>query len=257
MSETVNILICNDDGVDAPGLKFLIEAVAPLGHVIAVAPTEPRSGQSSAISVNIPLRITRREDFDGAEVYSVSGTPVDCVKLAMHTILKGRKIDVMLSGINHGSNAGNCIVYSGTMGAAFEACMLGIPAIGFSLLHHSWKADFTQCGPYVRSITSKVIENGLPKGVCLNVNIPANCVPKGLKVVSAGEGYWTEEYVDYTDPSGKPFYLLSGRYIDENPESDRTDTYWLDRGYVTVVPSRPDPTAHDAIESIDKLLSRD
>lgn len=253
-AEKPTILICNDDGVDAPGLRFLIDSVSSLGNVIAVAPTDPRSGQSSAISVNIPLRITRREDFDGAEVYAVNGTPVDCVKLAMHTVLAGRHIDLMLSGINHGSNAGNCIVYSGTMGAAIEACMLGIPSVGFSLLHHSWKADFTQCGPYVYTIAEKILHGGLPKGVCLNVNIPAKCVPKGLKVVRAGEGYWTEEYADYEDPSGKPFYLLTGRYIDTDSKSEETDIYWLDREYVTVVPVRPDSSALNAIDSIRKLL---
>lgn len=255
MSERPTILICNDDGVSAPGLRFLIEAVARLGHVIAVAPSEPKSGQSGAISVNVPLRITRRDDIAGAEVYAVTGTPVDCVKLAMHTILKGRHIDIMLSGINHGSNAGNCVVYSGTMGAAFEACMLGIPAVGFSLLHHSWNADFTQCGPYVTRITQAVLKSGLPKGVCLNVNIPARCVPKGMKTVISGEGYWTEEYVDYKDPQGNPFYFLSGRYIDTNPKSADTDTYWLDREYVTVVPVRPDPTAKDVLGEIDSIIN--
>lgn len=248
------ILICNDDGVNAPGLKFLIDAVRIIGDVIAVAPTEPRSGQSSAISVGVPLRIMRRDDFDGVEVYAVNGTPVDCVKLAMHTVLKDRKIDIMLSGINHGSNAGNCVVYSGTMGAAIEACMLGIPAIGFSLLSHSWNADFIQCGPYVTGITERVLEHGLPKGICLNVNIPAECIPKGVKVARASEGYWTEEYVDYKDPMGKPFYLLSGKFIDTDRNRAETDNYWLDRNYVTVVPTRPDPTALDQIDHIERLL---
>ncbi len=255
MTERPVILICNDDGVNAPGLRFLIEAVSRLGDVIAVAPTEPRSGQSSAISVNAPLRIQRKPDFEMAEVYAVNGTPVDCVKLAMHTVLKDRRIDIMLSGINHGSNAGNCVVYSGTMGAAFEACMLGIPAIGFSLLHHSWKADFTQCGPYVAMITEAVLKKGLPKGICLNVNIPAKCIPKGLMVVKSAEGYWTEEYVDYKDPQGNDFYFLSGRFVDEHPESRATDNYWLDREYVTVVPVRPDPTASDMIDTVRDLLS--
>ncbi|MCM1349515.1 MAG: 5'/3'-nucleotidase SurE [Firmicutes bacterium] len=254
MASEPTIFICNDDGVEAPGLRFLIESVSRLGKVIAVAPSAPRSGQSSAITVDSPLRITRQSDIDGAEVYSVNGTPVDCVKLAMHTILSGRHVDILLSGINHGSNAGNCVVYSGTMGAAFEGCMLGIPSIGFSLLHHSWSADFTQCGPYVTEITQAVLKNGLPKGICLNVNIPAKCVPNGMKVVRAGEGYWTEEYADYKDPQGKPFHLLTGRYIDLDPKSDSTDTYWLDRNFVTVVPVRPDPTAIDEIDNITQLL---
>jgi len=254
MKEYPTILICNDDGVDAPGLRFLIGAVGRLGHVVAVAPSGPRSGQSSAITVNTPIRITRRNDFNGAEVYAVDGTPADCVKLAMHTVLSGRRPDVMLSGINHGSNAGNCVIYSGTMGAVFEACMIGIPAIGFSLLHHSWQADFSQCGPYVTRITESVLAHGLPDGICLNVNIPACCVPEGMKVVGSGKGYWTEEYVDYKDPQGNPFYLLSGRYIETAPENRNTDTYWLKRGYVTVVPVRPDPTAGDAIKRISDML---
>lgn len=254
MSSKPTILICNDDGVTAPGLRFLIETLSRLGKVIAVAPSSSRSGQSSAITVDSPLRITRQPDIDDAEVYAVTGTPVDCVKLAMHTILGGRHVDLMLSGINHGSNAGNCVVYSGTMGAAFEACMLGIPAIGFSLLHHSWKADFTQCGPFIMQICQAVLAKGLPHGVCLNVNIPAKCTPKGIKVLRAGQGYWTEEFVDYTDPSGKPFYLLSGRYIDTDNRPEDTDCYWLDRQYVSVVPVRPDPTALDQLPQISRLL---
>lgn len=254
MSDSPTILICNDDSVDAPGLRCLIESVSGLGHIIAVAPSTPQSGKSSAITVDKPLRIERRPDIGQAEVYAVNGTPVDCVKLAMHTVLSGKKVAAVLSGINHGSNAGNCVIYSGTMGAAFEACMLGIPAIGFSLLHHSWEADFSQCGHFVRSITKAVIDKGLPKGICLNVNIPARCIPNGVKVVKAGEGYWTEEYVDYIDPQGRPFYLLTGRYIDTNPESDQTDSYWLDRNYVTVVPVRPDPTATDCLEAVGNII---
>lgn len=248
------ILICNDDGVDAPGIRYLIKTVAKFGHVIAVAPTGPRSGQSSAISVNVPLRIKRLDDYEGAEIYAVNGTPVDCVKLAMHTVLSGKKVDLMLSGINHGSNAGNCVVYSGTMGAAIEACMLGIPAIGFSFLNHSWSADFSVCEPYINNITEKVLHNGLPHGICLNVNIPTNCTPKGIKVARAGEGYWTEEYVNYNDPMGKPFYFLSGQFINTDKNSEQTDTYWLDNEYVTVVPVRPDVTAIDTIEQIESLL---
>ena len=257
MNEQPLILICNDDGVEAPGLRYLIESVADMGHVIAVAPSEPRSGQSAAITVNSPLRIKRCEHIAGAEVYAVTGTHVDCVKLAMHTVLADRKVSVMLSGINHGSNAGNCVVYSGTMGAAFEACMIGIPAIGFSLLHHSWKADFSQCGRFVRKITRAVLENGLPAGVCLNVNIPAKCIPKGIKTVKSSEGYWTEEYVDYKDPQGKPFYFLSGQFVDRDANNEATDNYWLDREYVTVVPVRPDPTASDLIPSIGAMLGEE
>lgn len=252
--EKPTILICNDDGVSAPGLKCLIEAVCEFGNVVAVAPDDHRSGQSSAITIGTPLRIKRHPDIESAEVYSVTGTPVDCVKLALHTILKNRKISLMLSGINHGSNAGNCVVYSGTMGAAIEACMQEIPAIGFSLLHHSWQADFRESIPFVKKITKAVIENGLPHDVCLNVNIPARCIPKGIKITTGSEGFWTEEYVEYHDPQGEPFYLLSGKYVDRHPESDQTDSYWLERQYVTVVPITVNPTAYNEIPTISEVL---
>lgn len=243
------ILISNDDGIEAKGLRFLIECVNDIGEVIAVAPSGPRSGQSSAITVDAPLRIKQHPDYDGAGMYSVTGTPVDCIKLAMHAIVP-RRPDIVLSGINHGSNSGNSVIYSGTMGAAMEACMLGIPAVGFSLLHHSLDADFTECRPIVEAITRKVLEDGLPKQVCLNVNIPALCVPKGIKIVRASRGYWTEEYADYIDPHGKPYYWLTGRFKDEDPDNPDTDNYWLEREYATVVPVRPDQTAVDHIDGL-------
>lgn len=249
------IFISNDDGVDAPGLRHLIECVKDMGEVVAVAPSAPHSGMSSAITVNAPLRITRYPDIEGAKVYSVSGTPVDCVKLGLHAVV-GRKPDIMLSGVNHGSNSGNSVIYSGTMGAAMEACMVGIPAIGFSLLHHSIAADFSQTTPYIIDFTRKVLEKGLPEQVCLNVNIPAQCVPKGFKVVEAARGYWTEEYAEYTDPHGTPFYWLTGRFVNSEPDNANTDEYWLQREYVTVVPVRPDQTCSSAIPEISDILCR-
>lgn len=248
------ILITNDDGVSAPGLRALIDAVAPLGEITVVAPNAPRSGQSSAITVDAPLRIIPHPDINGAKVYSVTGTPVDCVKLSMHTLFADHKLDILLSGINHGSNAGNCVVYSGTMGAVFEGCAVGIPSIGFSLLHHSWAADFSMSTIFVRKITEKILSHGLPAGECLNVNIPARCIPKGIKVTRAGKGYWTEEYVSYKDPQGKDFYLLSGHYVDINPHSSLTDTYWLEREYVTVVPFRPGESADEDVHTLEKLF---
>ena len=249
------IFISNDDGVEAPGLRHLIECVRNLGEVIAVAPSAPRSGQSSAITVDAPLRITECPGFDGAKVYSVSGTPVDCVKLGLHALVP-RKPDIMLSGVNHGSNSGNSVIYSGTMGAAMEACLVGIPAMGFSLLHHSIAADFSHTTPYIIDFTKKVLESGLPEQVCLNVNIPAKCVPKGFKVVKAARGYWTEEYKEYKDPSGKPFYWLTGRFVNSEPDNDETDEYWLDRKYVTVVPVQPDQTCSSAVQLISSMLCR-
>lgn len=247
------ILISNDDSINARGVHHLCECVKEFGDIIVVAPDEPQSGQSSSLSVNRPLRITLHEGYEGATVYSVSGTPVDCVKLALHSIVP-RKPDLMLSGINHGSNSGNAITYSGTMGAAIEACTTGIPAVGFSLLHHSLKADFTYTTPFVKEITRRVLSEGLPAGVCLNVNIPAKVEPKGVKVCRAARGHWSEEYERYLDPLGKPFYWLTGRFCNDEPEATDTDEYWLGQKYVSVVPATVDQTALTSIPAIEKLL---
>lgn len=247
------ILISNDDGVEAPGLRFLIESVRHLGRIIAVAPALPHSGMSSAITVNAPLRITPFEETDDVSVYSVSGTPVDCVKLGLHALVP-RKPDLMLSGINHGSNAGNSVIYSGTMGAALEACMSGITAIGYSLLSHSLDADFSPTRPLIESITRSVMASGLPEGVCLNVNFPAGCAIEGAKTVRAARGYWTEEFEKFIDPHGKPFYWLTGRFHNLEPDNPETDEYWLHRRYASIVPVRADQSATDLIPALIPAL---
>lgn len=181
------ILIVNDDGINARGVHYLADAVKEMGEVYIVAPDAAQSGQSSAMSMKSPLRITQYPERNGIKIFSVNGTPVDCVKLALHTIVP-RRPDLLLSGINHGSNAGNNIIYSGTMGAVLETCMLGIPSIGYSYLSHSPEADFTNTLPFVQSITRNVIEKGLPKDICLNVNFPKGEI-KGAKVVRAARGF--------------------------------------------------------------------
>lgn len=248
------ILISNDDGIQAPGLRFLIDrmrAVAPEAEIYAVAPDGPRSGQSSAITVNSPLSIIPHPDYNGAKMLSVTGTPVDCVKLAMHAILPSAP-DLMLSGVNHGSNSGNSNIYSGTMGAAMEACMIGLPAVGFSLLDYSPDADFSRCAPLMEEIFRKVLATGLPEGICLNVNMPAGVDPKGIKITTCGRGRWTEEYADYVDPHGRKFYWLTGTYVDLDPDNPAGDNYWLRRDYLTITPIRPDQTAFDAIPDLKK-----
>ena len=247
------ILISNDDGVMAPGLHRLVETVAPLGEVIAVAPDTHQSGKSSAMTVNGALRINTAPSIADAKVFSVSGTPVDCIKLAMNRIVP-RKPDLVLAGINHGSNAGVNILYSGTMGAVLEGCIQGIPAVGFSLLHHSLAADFSHCLPWVEKIVKAVLEHSLPHDVCLNVNFPAKVAIEGLKVVRAARSHWTEEYQRYVDPHGKPFYWLTGGLINEEPDATDTDMYWLDRNYASVVPSTPSQNALDALPAITSLL---
>lgn len=247
------ILITNDDGIDAPGIHELVACVASMGDVVAVAPDGACSGQSSAISVNKVLTVTEHADYMGAKMYSVSGTPVDCVKLAMHALLD-RKPDLILSGINHGSNSGNNVIYSGTMGAVLEGCMVGVPSIGYSYHSHNQQGDLKACRPIVDMITRRVLESGLPSDICLNVNIPKGESCKGIKVTRAARGYWTEEYADYADPHGRPFYWLTGSFHNEEPDNPETDLYWTDRGYASVVPVRPDQSAIDSIGAIESML---
>ncbi len=250
------VLISNDDGIQATGLRALIDRVrdaAPEAQIYAVAPAGPRSGQSSAITIGQPLRIINHPDYNGAKMMSVTGTPVDCVKLALHAIVPARP-DLMVSGINHGSNAGNSNIYSGTMGATMEACMIGIPAIGFSLLDYRPDADFSLCAPLMTRIIRNVIDRGIPDGICLNVNIPAKVVPEGIKITACGNGRWTEEYADYVDPFGQKFYMLTGQYIDLDADNPAADTYWLKRNYATITPIRPDQTAVDLIPSLNSII---
>lgn len=250
------ILICNDDGIAAPGIHVLARIAGQYGDVYVVAPDAPQSGMSSAMTVNSPLRIISHENIDYADnvnLYSVTGTPVDCVKIAMHNILP-RRPDLMLCGINHGSNAGNNLIYSGTMGAVMEACMVGIPAVGYSLMHHSMKADFSEAVPFIEDITKAVLTKSLPDGVCLNVNFPAKVKIEGLKVARSAKSHWTEEYKEYIDPHGKPFYWLTGDQVNDEPEATDTDLYWLGRNYATIVPVTPDQTNIAVIPAVSAVL---
>jgi 5'-nucleotidase len=235
------VLITNDDSVDAPGLYYLVDSVIDVADVIVVAPSHPHSGQSAAISVGRPLQIHSHGERRGANVYSVNGTPVDCVKLGLQAIVP-RRPDMILSGINHGSNSGTAVTYSGTMGAVLEGCMVGIASVGFSLLSHAMDADFTLSALFVKKIAQDVLFNSLPKGVCLNVNIPSKVVPLGVRTCRAAKGHWSEEYAQYTDPQGNPFYWLTGRFCNEEPDATDTDEYWLTKNYISVVPVTPDQT---------------
>lgn len=240
------ILVTNDDGVSAKGLMHLVDCVGDRGDVVVVAPSRPQSGMSSAITVGAPLHIKAHPDYNGAQVFSVSGTPVDCVKLALDAILP-RRPDLLLSGINHGSNSGTAITYSGTMGAVMEGCMAEITSIGFSLLHHSLAADFSLSTKFVVDIIEKAIANPFPKWTALNVNIPALVTPLGIRVCRAAKGHWSEEYKRYLDPSGNPFYWLTGRFINTEPNAKDTDEYWLNKNYISAVPCTPNQTLDDQI----------
>lgn len=236
------ILVTNDDGIDARGVKALIDFISDFGDIVCVCPDAPRSGQSMAITVNDALRVTRMDDYNGARMYKTNGTPVDCVKLAVHNILE-RKPDMVVSGINHGSNASINVVYSGTMGAAMEGCAFGIPSVGFSLTDHAHDANFDPCRPFVRQVVAEVLEHGLPEGVCLNVNIPdSETPPSEMRLVRACRGNWSDEYAEYIDPHGRKFYLLQGSFQSFEPDAEDTDEWCLRHGIVSVVPTLLDRT---------------
>lgn len=251
----MKILITNDDSINARGIRALIDCASEFGDIIAVAPLIPQSGKSSAISIESPLRMVRTGEFNGVEMWGVNGTPVDCVKLALH-LMDNDKPDLILSGINHGSNSGNAITYSGTMGAVLEGCMNKIPSIGFSLLHHSLAADFSLSRSFISEIIAKAVENPLPIYTALNVNIPSKIVPQGIRVCRAARGHWSEEYEEYIDPHGKPFYMLSGRFVNEETGATDTDEYWLTRNYISVVPVCPDMSQTQLIQPFTEIYNQ-
>lgn len=247
MSKKPLILVTNDDGIHAKGLFFLIQIAKEFGEVVVVAPDKPQSGMGHAVTMHTPIWL-KEVKIDGVKAYSTSGTPVDCVKLAVYQIMH-RKPDLILSGINHGANSSINVIYSGTMSAAVEGAVEGIPSIGFSLLNHSEDADFSHSEPYVRNIIGNVIENTMPYGACLNVNIPKNKV-KGIKVCRQAKGYWEDYFDKRSDPQGKEYYWMQGDFIVTERGED-TDLWALDHGYISVVPTQFDMTAHHAIANLN------
>ena len=246
------ILLTNDDGITAPGVRALIEVMASIGTVVVVAPDKPQSAMGHAITINNTLYLTK-VSAAGAEIteYACSGTPVDCVKMAVSEILK-QKPDLCVSGINHGSNSSINIIYSGTMSAAVEAGIEGIPAIGFSLQDFDWNADFEPVKPFVHKIASEVLQNGLPEGVLLNVNFPK--LPhehiKGIKICRQAKALWVEKFDKRKTPQGKDYYWLTGEFVNQDKGED-TDEWALDNGYISIVPVQFDLTAHHAIQQLN------
>lgn len=241
------ILITNDDGYRAKGIIALTESVRGLGEILVVAPDGPRSGMSSAITSLQPLRVHLEKEETDLKVYSCTGTPVDCVKLGINE-LAGRRPDIVLSGINHGSNAAVAVLYSGTMGAALEGAVFKIPSIGFSLLDHDLNADFSHAEKYIRILTEQVIEEGLPAGTCLNVNIPRGENIKGIKICRQTSGQWIKEFLLSKDGAHKSIYWLTGEFANDEPDDEMTDEWALSNGYVSVVPVKVDMTNHEHIE---------
>ncbi|WP_297705064.1 5'/3'-nucleotidase SurE [uncultured Eudoraea sp.] len=249
------ILVTNDDGITAPGLRALVRYMKAIGEVVVVAPDSPQSGMGHAITLDSTLyskKITIGLENGGHEEYSCSGTPADCVKLALQEIL-GRKPDLCVSGINHGSNSSINVIYSGTMSAAIEAGIEGIPAIGFSLCDYSWEANFKPAEIAIKKIVEEALSNGIPKGVVLNVNIPKTNNGeglKGIKVCRQARANWKEKFDKRTNPMGKDYYWLTGEFelLDKGED---TDEWALSNGYISVVPTQFDLTAHHVIQDIN------
>lgn len=246
------ILVTNDDGITAPGILTLIDIAKEIGEVVVVAPDSPQSGTGHAITVNNTLFLYKTSsEQDKILSYSCSGTPVDCVKLAIHEVLK-KKPDLCISGINHGSNSSINVIYSGTMSAAVEAGIEGIPAIGFSLLDYNWDADFESSKEFVSNIIQEVIKNKLPEGVILNVNIPKlkKDEIKGIKVCRQAKAFWVEKFDKRQTPQGMDYYWLTGEFVNQDLGED-TDEWALKNGYISVVPVQFDLTAHHAIQRLN------
>ena len=263
------LLISNDDGYQAKGIRQLVEMVSDYGDIIVCAPEDARSGFSCAFSATTPLRLTRRETVNcqlstvnSVEVWSCNGTPVDCVKMALAEICP-RRPDMVIGGINHGDNASVNAHYSGTMGVTLEGCMKYIPSVAFSLCDHRDDANFEPLRPLIREITAKVLADGLPKGVCLNVNFPllhTEFSPlkggvgggyKGVKVCRMAYGTWGNEVTKCHHPRGYDYWWMVGHYTNDEPDAEDTDRWALDHGYVAITPTQIDLTAHSAISLID------
>ena len=247
------ILVTNDDGINAPGIRTLISVIKDIGDVIVVAPDSPQSGMGHAITINSTLHSSRITPKNSEIIeYSCSGTPADCVKLAINELMP-RKPDLCVSGINHGSNSSINVIYSGTMSAAIEAGIEGVPAIGFSLLDYSWNADFSQSKDFIKKITLNALNNGIPKGVVLNANIPAvkKSDIKGVKICRQAKAYWVEEFDKRKNPLGQEYYWLTGKFVNKDQGED-TDEWALKNNYISIVPVEFDLTAHHAIQGLNE-----
>lgn len=252
------IFVTNDDGYQAKGFAAAIEVAREFGRVVAVAPAEPQSGRSQAITMYDPLFLEQRRKEDGVEVYSLTGTPVDCVKWAFDYLFEEGAVDLVISGINHGSNSAINVLYSGTMGAAIEGSFYGCPSVGLSLTTHDADAEFESAKHYAREIIASVLENphSEKQPLCLNVNVPN--IPfediKGVKVCRQCRGIWREEFSPYEDPRGKPYFWLTGSYTNYEPMAADTDEWALKEGYVAVVPVQIDMTSYGQISYLERIL---
>jgi 5'-nucleotidase len=247
------ILVTNDDSVNAKGIQSLVKIASKSGRVVVVAPDKPQSGMGHAITINDPIRMNRVEMFGEVEAYSTTGTPVDCVKLAIYEIL-GQKPDLVLSGINHGENSSTNVLYSGTMSAAIEGAMEGLPSIGFSLANYAHDADFMQYEEYISRIIEHVLEKGMPKHTCFNVNIPnvQNDSIQGIKFCTQAHAFWADRFDRRMDQFGRPYFWLTGEFGEVNPKVD-SDLHALANAFISIVPTQFDLTNYAAYADLKSL----
>ena len=249
MKEKPLILLSNDDGVEAKGLNELIRGLRGMGEIIVMAPDGPRSGASGAITSEHPVKYYKVREEEDLTVYKCTGTPVDCVKLALHTVVP-RRPDVVIGGINHGDNSSVNVHYSGTMGVVIEGCLKGISSIGYSLCNHFADADFSSSLPYIRRITEQVLEHGLPLGICLNVNFPDTASLKGVRICRQTNGAWINEWKRSLHPRGGEYFWLTGEFDNYEPEAEDSDHWALGHGYVAVTPTQIDVTAYGMMNEL-------
>ena len=247
------ILVSNDDGITSKGIRVLVSVMKKLGDVVVVAPDSPQSGMGHAITIGETLRLHEEDIFEDVLAYKSSGTPADCVKLAKHYVLKDRTPDLVVSGINHGSNTSISVLYSGTMSAAIEGALEGYPSIGFSLCDYSSKADFSHVEEWVEKIARQVLERGIAKGVALNVNFPPkrNEPIKGVKICRQADAKWQEEFAERYDPTGRKYFWMAGNFVNFDKGEDN-DEWAIANNYISIVPCQYDLTAYHAISQINK-----
>ena len=244
------ILVSNDDGVMAKGISELVKFLRPLGEIVVMAPDSPRSGSGSALTVTHPVHYQLVKREVGLTVYKCTGTPTDCIKLALGSVLD-RKPDLIVGGINHGDNSAINVHYSGTMGVVIEGCLKGIPSIGFSLCNHQPDADFEPSGPYIRKIAAMILEKGLPPLTCLNVNFPDTPDLKGVKVCEQAKGCWVNEGVTCPRLDDHNYFWLTGSFTDHELENENNDHWALENGYVAITPTTVDMTAYGFIDELN------
>jgi 5'-nucleotidase len=255
MERKRSILITNDDGVKSKGISVLIEMMSSYGDITVVAPFEAQSGMSAALTIGKPLRLTELKNEEGLRVYACSGTPADCVKMAMNQLFRTSLPDILISGINHGSNASVASLYSGTLGAAAEGTVYGIPSIGFSLCSHDPGADFSVAVHYGKIILEEFFRQPVKPDVFLNVNFPAITPEKvkGIRFSHQGKGQWIKEFEERTDPYGFNYYWMTGEFYNLEPDNDQSDHNVVERGYVSIVPHKIDTTDYEELRRLESI----